>query len=199
MLGQSAETSSSEETVSSARVRSNCLVSSNRRTSQSKPKKVKPTDGEEQQPDIALKLSRTSNHHYLFLGDYVDRGSYSVECIMYLLALKVAYPDRMFLLRGNHESRSMTSREYLDGPSFKIECGVKVGEEAYDKIMGVFDTLPIGATVETDLGRWFCCHGGLGEALSEAVLVSCMHAYVHVHHVFSCTLCTLSVHVHYVH
>ena len=120
-----------------------------------------------QQANLVLKLPPNSSHKYLFLGDYVDRGSYSCECIVYLLSLKVVYPDRVFLIRGNHESRSMTSREYLDGPSFQTECGVKVGGEAYEWFMKAFDALPIGAVVETGLGRWFCCHGGLGEWLYD--------------------------------
>lgn len=55
--------------------------------------------------ELFKKGGRCPQVNYLFLGDFVDRGFNSVETFLLLLALKVRYPDRITLIRGNHESR----------------------------------------------------------------------------------------------
>lgn len=101
---------------------------------------------------------------YLFLGDYVDRGKNSCEVIILLYALKILYPDNIYLIRGNHEFRFIT-----DQYGFKAECIKRVkrtingnvihdGKLFYHLVTESFKYLPICAILDDSI---FCVHGGI--------------------------------------
>jgi serine/threonine-protein phosphatase 4 catalytic subunit len=93
-------------------------------------------------------------------GDFVDRGFHSVETFLLLLALKVRYPDRMTLIRGNHESRQITTVY-----GFYDECVRKYGSASvWRYCTEVFDYLALTAVVD---GKVLCVHGGLSPSISD--------------------------------
>ena len=97
--------------------------------------------------------------NYLFLGNYIGKGCFSVESVSLLLALKLKYPNRIFLLRGTHESRQMSQMF-----GFYDECLKKYGKNPgiWNTFMDLFDFLPLCALIENKI---LCLHGGLSPSI----------------------------------
>lgn len=114
--------------------------------------------------DIMLKYTTTN---LLFLGDYVDRGTFSLECVIYLMALKCINPAKVVMLRGNHESPEVNGDMDVYGySSFKYQCLDKFGRdkglEVWVAVNEVFQYLPVIADIDKKI---FCVHGGLPQYL----------------------------------
>lgn len=100
-----------------------------------------------------------ANTSFLFLGDYVDRGSYSLEVLLLLYAMKINFPSTFTMLRGNHESKQMTQHF-----TFKSECLVKYSMDVYHASLKSFCALPIAAIMNK---QFFCVHGGISKDIKK--------------------------------
>ena len=98
-------------------------------------------------------------YNYLFLGDYVDRGKQSLETICLLMCYKIKYPEKVTLLRGNHES-SVTNRIY----GFYDECKRRYNVRIWRSFTELFNWLPVAAIIDEKI---LCMHGGLSPELKN--------------------------------
>ena len=139
--------------------------------------------------------------NFLFLGDYVDRGYYSVETVLMVIALKVRYPQRVAIIRGNHESRQITqvgahppclgshgaAASSLWEPTrgaqvygFYDECLRKYGSaRVWQYVTDLFDCLPLAALIENQI---FCPHAGLSPSLDTLDHIRGVHRFEEVPH-----------------
>jgi len=105
---------------------------------------------------------------FLFLGDYVDRGKYSVEVVTLLFALQLKYPEHVFMIRGNHEFESVNSVY-----GFKDEIiSQKYDLDLFLAINKTFEWLPLVSIIDK---TFFCVHGGLSPQLNSLEQISAIH------------------------
>jgi diadenosine tetraphosphatase ApaH/serine/threonine PP2A family protein phosphatase len=108
---------------------------------------------------------------FIFMGDYVDRGWHSLNTFLYLVCLKLEFPECVHLLRGNHESRQVSTRY-----GFYHEIILNYGHAGlWMMCMDCFDLLPMAALIDTDV---FCVHGGLSPKIPMIEKVSLLDRQV---------------------
>jgi len=99
---------------------------------------------------------------YIFNGDFVDRGARQLETVALIFALKVAFPSKVVLVRGNHEFRDIN--EHMGATGFRAACddalGFSDGDIVYEAFHNAFDSLPLGCLLAEKV---LVVHGGLGD------------------------------------
>jgi len=106
----------------------------------------------------AFGLPSKTGPSFVFNGDFVDRGAHQLEVIGVLFALKIAFPKRVFLVRGNHEDAFM-NRKY----GFYECCMEQLGsfaEKAFSNVQKAFEWLPLACLID---GKILTVHGGIGD------------------------------------
>ena len=94
---------------------------------------------------------------YVFLGDYVDRGPFSIEVVTFLFALMCTYPDSVTMLRGNHEFKLSTMLF-----TFRDEVLRRYPPSVANGFFDAFAWLPLAAVIDD---HTFCMHGGIPDDL----------------------------------
>lgn len=111
-------------------------------------------------PHLNGKKKDIENFDYIFIGDFVDRGSHSLETIMLLLALKATYPNQIHMIRGNHEDIAInTDFGFMEECAERCQEDVQDPDSVFQRINRLFQWLPLAAVVEEKI---LCIHGGIG-------------------------------------
>ncbi|TFG34555.1 hypothetical protein EU527_02760 [Candidatus Thorarchaeota archaeon] len=103
-------------------------------------------------------IERFSNHYFVFLGDYADRGQEQIETFNLVIALALSKPNRVLMLRGNHESDEIAERYGFYDIVTKIHSF-----DVYKHYSRVFEVLPVAAWSPKN---FFACHGGIPEGVT---------------------------------
>lgn len=103
-----------------------------------------------------LSLNKDERPYLIFLGDYVDRGMEDVANFNFVSMLKLRFPERVVMLRGNHESDEM-NRKY--GFYSLATRDPRISEEGYRKYQDVFGQMPLAVFLSWN--KVFGVHGGV--------------------------------------
>ena len=117
---------------------------------------------------IFIKYGSPEHVQYVFLGDYIDRGEFQLETIVFILLMKYNFPHNVSLIRGNHETCFFKQRT-----SFALEFQkFHISLEVYKSFVNVFNELPPACLID---GVTFCAHGGIGPSITLQKLRGIMY------------------------
>ena len=107
---------------------------------------------------IFANCGKPDKTRYLFLGDLIDRGSFSLETVTLILLAKVLFPTSVYVIRGNHEFVQMAHQF-----GFEKEIVTRFGSNILLAEFGkVFSYLPLAVLLNNE---YLCIHGGLSPNL----------------------------------
>lgn len=98
--------------------------------------------------------SEENQTNFIFLGDIVDRGEFSLETVLIIFIMKILFPQNVFVIRGNHEFDSTCSEG-----GFKDDIIKLYDSETYNSFLDVFSYLPLSILLNNQV---FFVHGGIG-------------------------------------
>ncbi|OHS98271.1 hypothetical protein TRFO_35332 [Tritrichomonas foetus] len=110
---------------------------------------------------IYNRIYELGDWNIIFLGDYIDRGNYSLEVILFLFALLCKYPKNIVLIRGNHEFPCVGQKEFLLD---ELKQAYTNAQEIYDMFHSVFSWMPLACVIDKSI---LCLHGGLSPLLED--------------------------------
>ena len=115
---------------------------------------------------------------YVFLGDFCDRGYNSLEIILLLFALKIKYPQFIYIIRGHHEDKYI-NEEYGLGQECidRLSDDIRDPSSIFSNINKAFDLLPFGVLVDNNI---LMVHGGIGSSINSLDDIDCIKRPIEV-------------------
>ena len=108
---------------------------------------------------VQTMLKKYRNYSFIFLGDYADRGPRQVETINLVMSLHILNPERVVILRGNHESEEIAARY-----GFELAVRRNFDRSTFNYYLRVFKSIPMGAMTASNI---FAVHGGIPEGVTS--------------------------------
>jgi protein phosphatase len=106
----------------------------------------------------------SAKRRYLFLGDLIDRGEFSIECLVCAFLLKALWPDLVYIIRGNHEFGFLCSQ-----CGFMTQIVSFFGDASlFQDAVSAFRYLPLAARIDESI---LCVHGGIGPSVTHIATI----------------------------